>query len=419
MKADVFVSYSSTNKAIADALVHFLEESQIRCWIAPRDLQVGADFAESIDAAISGVTVFVLLFSKASQQSAWCKKEANLAVSSGKIILPIRIEDVVPSGAMRLYLSDKHWVDAMPDPARHFASVREVILKICSQGSNVKQDMPDSRVREVPDEGAATCRSIVLQILFRIARWILGAVPLLFGLMGALGILANWGKGKHSTGANICGEIFCLLLIMLGTSVLWPRGVKTVCSAVRRCVSGRSCGFHVLLESARWIIGSALLLAGLLGVLGGVLREMHLTVIDVSTVAIFLLLIILGISVLWPRGVKMVYPVVRRKPLWAMVLRFIVGALGLIIGIACSVWPFYGWLSHWRVGRLSLPMAVVHGLGSAVFYSGFAFMSFMAGWALVSGRWRNFADKWRGKWVWIVVIPCMLGVAIGFILKII
>ena len=38
---DVFISYSSHDKPIADAVCATVEGKRIRCWIAPRDVQAG------------------------------------------------------------------------------------------------------------------------------------------------------------------------------------------------------------------------------------------------------------------------------------------------------------------------------------------------------------------------------------------
>jgi hypothetical protein len=45
---DVFVSYSSRDKPVADAVCASLEGRGIRCWIAPRDILPGADWGEEI-----------------------------------------------------------------------------------------------------------------------------------------------------------------------------------------------------------------------------------------------------------------------------------------------------------------------------------------------------------------------------------
>jgi len=40
---DVFISYSTEDKAVADAVVSVLENEGIRCWYAPRDIESGTD----------------------------------------------------------------------------------------------------------------------------------------------------------------------------------------------------------------------------------------------------------------------------------------------------------------------------------------------------------------------------------------
>ena len=59
---DVFISYSSQDKPTADAACAALESANIRCWIAPRDIDPGRDYAESIIDAIESARVFVLIF---------------------------------------------------------------------------------------------------------------------------------------------------------------------------------------------------------------------------------------------------------------------------------------------------------------------------------------------------------------------
>jgi len=45
MQKPIFISYSSKDKAIAAALCAHLEKAQLKCWIAPRDIAPGKDYA--------------------------------------------------------------------------------------------------------------------------------------------------------------------------------------------------------------------------------------------------------------------------------------------------------------------------------------------------------------------------------------
>jgi len=109
---DVFISYSSKEKAIADAVVAAHERAGIRCWYAPRDIAPGADWADSITKAIHDCSIMVLIFSKEANHSQRVIDEVNYAISQEKPLLPFRIESYDPTGALSLHLSSRHWLDA-------------------------------------------------------------------------------------------------------------------------------------------------------------------------------------------------------------------------------------------------------------------------------------------------------------------
>ena len=48
MAHDVFIRYSSIDKTAADIVCSILEQNGVSCWIAPRDITPGLDFAEAI-----------------------------------------------------------------------------------------------------------------------------------------------------------------------------------------------------------------------------------------------------------------------------------------------------------------------------------------------------------------------------------
>jgi hypothetical protein len=69
MAHEVFISHSSLDKPVADAVCAALEKKAIRCWIAPRDVQPGRSFAGEITRAIQHSKVMVLIFSAHSNTS--------------------------------------------------------------------------------------------------------------------------------------------------------------------------------------------------------------------------------------------------------------------------------------------------------------------------------------------------------------
>lgn len=131
MNRDVFISYASVDKHMADAICSNLENSGIRCWIAPRDILPGSDWAQSILNAIKSSKVMVLVFSQNTSDSSQVTKELNLAISHNLMVVPFKIDDAVPSGSMEYYLADMHWLDTVDgDDQAQINRLKEVISSV-------------------------------------------------------------------------------------------------------------------------------------------------------------------------------------------------------------------------------------------------------------------------------------------------
>lgn len=131
MLADVFISYSTQDRTMADAVCHYLEEKKIRCWIAPRDVGHGQEWADAIVDAIDQCRLVVLVFSSSANDSPIVKREILVAVNKEIMIIPFRIENVLPEKAMELFISASHWLDAITPPVeRHINHLIENVEKI-------------------------------------------------------------------------------------------------------------------------------------------------------------------------------------------------------------------------------------------------------------------------------------------------
>jgi peptidylprolyl isomerase len=115
---DVFLSYSSKDKSWADAACSVLERHRIRCWIAPRDIIPGEEWGAAIIRGLNGSRIMVLIFSGHANDSGQVRREVERAISQGMTVLPVRIEDVRPEGAMEYALGNTHWLDAFTPPVQ-------------------------------------------------------------------------------------------------------------------------------------------------------------------------------------------------------------------------------------------------------------------------------------------------------------
>lgn len=143
MAFDVFISYSSKDKTIADAVCARLESDGIRCWIAPRDIVAGTSYGEAIIDAIHGARVMVLVFSSSANTSGHIAKEVERAVSNGVAILPFRIEDVAPGKSLDYFIGSVHWLDAMTPPMeKHLDDLAATVHKLLPATSDERPSIP-------------------------------------------------------------------------------------------------------------------------------------------------------------------------------------------------------------------------------------------------------------------------------------
>jgi hypothetical protein len=129
----------------------------------------------------------LLVFSRHSNQSVQVQREVERAGNSGKVILPLRIDDVLPEEALEYYLSTPHWLDAITKP---FEAHLEKLADACTSllavtGSSPSQPPPESdhpadsslaTVAAVPTTGRAGAQPISTSAKAVIGVAVAGAV---------------------------------------------------------------------------------------------------------------------------------------------------------------------------------------------------------------------------------------------------
>ena len=113
MSHQVFISFSSKDIKLAEKIYDRLRKNGITCWISSKNIPAGADYQACIVDAINQATIVVLIFSTHANSSNEIAKELSLA--SKKILIPTRIEDVLPQGAFQYQLSNRQFIDLFDD----------------------------------------------------------------------------------------------------------------------------------------------------------------------------------------------------------------------------------------------------------------------------------------------------------------
>jgi hypothetical protein len=183
MAHDVFISHSSKDKVMADAICAGLEARGIRCWIAPRDVLPGVEWTKSIVEAISNCKLFLLVLTDNSNRSLQAVKEVDCALNHERIVLPFRLEDVKPTGSMEYYLSSIHWLDALTPPLEshidHLAAYIGRIIQtpvIKDEAKPVVPAIPVVRVKPEPPAPAMEKKRNLIWLWLSIAGILLAAV---------------------------------------------------------------------------------------------------------------------------------------------------------------------------------------------------------------------------------------------------
>jgi hypothetical protein len=117
-RRDVFISYSSKDQPLADALCATLESAGVSCWIASRDLTPGEDWSAAIVGAITRCRVMALVLSGHTTRSTHVKREVERAVHHRKVLIPILIEPVAVPPSLEYFISTHQWFDASARPVQ-------------------------------------------------------------------------------------------------------------------------------------------------------------------------------------------------------------------------------------------------------------------------------------------------------------
>lgn len=110
MEKKVFISHSSEDKKIANQICVTLENSNIGCWIAPRDIPYGNEWAGEITRALKNSKICVFLFSENSNRSRQVAREIQIAIDNEIVVIPIRVDNTEMNDDLSYYLTTLHWI---------------------------------------------------------------------------------------------------------------------------------------------------------------------------------------------------------------------------------------------------------------------------------------------------------------------
>ncbi len=130
----VFISYSRRDKSFVNKLAANLVLQRVHVWIDTWELSPGDSLTTKIQEAIQGASALLVVFSTASAQSEWCKRELSAGLireleEKRVVVLPVLLEDCY----LPVFIRDKLYADFRTDFDEGMRSVLEAIAKVTSE----------------------------------------------------------------------------------------------------------------------------------------------------------------------------------------------------------------------------------------------------------------------------------------------
>lgn len=142
----VFISYSHADSEFVTNLALQLVKHKANIWIDQWDIRVGDSLIKKVAEAIEGASALLVILSKASVESEWCKKELTAGLmreldEKRVVVLPVVIEDCT----IPLFLRDKFHADFRKSFDAGLRRILESIARITSD-SLARVDSPHGHI---------------------------------------------------------------------------------------------------------------------------------------------------------------------------------------------------------------------------------------------------------------------------------
>lgn len=137
MAGEIFISYRRADQAKARLLHALLKQRGVDAWYDAL-LGAGEDWRHKTASALEAAPIFVLLFSKAASESDDISKELAAATFSKKLVIPVRIENIKPSGAFLYELASRNWIDAYEDAEASLADLADKLAALVKGGADAQ-----------------------------------------------------------------------------------------------------------------------------------------------------------------------------------------------------------------------------------------------------------------------------------------
>ena len=144
MTGEIFISYRRADEAFARLLHDRLKVEGVDAWY---DVEVGAgqDWRAATARALEHARIFVLLYSASAGESDDIAKELAVATLQKKLVVPVRLENVQPTGAFLYESARRYWINAFNDTETKLAELAKSLAVLVKTGADDPAGLPFDR----------------------------------------------------------------------------------------------------------------------------------------------------------------------------------------------------------------------------------------------------------------------------------
>ena len=168
----VFISHSSKDAESAQKVCTLLEEAGHQCFIAPRDIRSGHEYAEELMLGIERSDVLVVMLSESANVSPHVLREVEHAASRSIPILVYKMGEVTLTKSMEYFLMTHQWVNQKADTdydviLQSVERIQESLTKDAAMGNDAQIPLSQSRnVKRKPTKVIVLIAAVFLVAVF-------------------------------------------------------------------------------------------------------------------------------------------------------------------------------------------------------------------------------------------------------------
>ena len=182
----VFISHSSKDAKAAEEVCALIEQKGHSCFLAPRDIRSGYEYAEEIITGIDESEVMLLLLSEQANSSPHVLREIERAVSKKIGIIVYKLEEVALSKSMEYFLMTHQWINSKA--GGDYSGIVDSIERLAADRSGAAVPVSETKPAEQPQK--KTRKNLII---------IIAAALLVAACAAGVGVCAVSQSGQDSS----------------------------------------------------------------------------------------------------------------------------------------------------------------------------------------------------------------------------